>query len=584
MKYNLTLLFTIFASTVLFSQALVSLDQNGKLKYTVDNLGNKVPDYSGVGYKNGEDSIPYIAVKEIVSAVSGDNVATIQAAIDKVSAMPLDANGFRGAVLLKAGTYHVSDSIFIKSSGVVLRGEGNKTIIYATATTQFNVFIIGGTTHASATTATTKKIVGSYIPYGTLSFVVESGHTFVKGDNVFVQRKPNNAWITMLGMDTLKNAKNPTDVNWTASGMNMNYIRKVVDVNGNTITIDAPIVDGIDLNYAQGSLMKFTWSNRVQNVGVENMYFDSQYTNVDDENHGWIAVNLENLQHAWVRNIEVHHFGYSAVNISDYASFVTVTDCKNFEPISLTEGGRKYSFSVNGQRNLVKNCVTDKGRHDYVIGSGGTSGPNVFYNCSATNQKADIGPHQKWATAVLFDQIISDGEQNVQNRLNYGSGHGWTGAQVMYWNCEALKFMIQSPPGTSNWAIGCKGNLTSIGSLLKTTLYPGIFESINQPLTFSLFEQQLCERLGNCKMVTSTKDFDNTGFNVFPNPAKKTFTIASPVAYDLRILNLDGNLMHQEKNIPLGNHKVDYTLNAGVYMLELKSQQGTVVKRLVVEE
>jgi hypothetical protein len=583
MKNILIVLLCIFAQSELFSQALVSLDQNGVLKYTEDGLGNKVPDYSAVGYKNGEDSIPTIPVKATINALVGDNVANIQAAIDLVSAMPLDANGFRGAVLLKAGKYHVQDSIFIKSSGVVLRGEGNKTIIYATATTQFNVFIIGGTTHASATSASTKKIVGSYIPYGSLSFNVETGHTFVKGDDVFVQRKPNQLWLTLLGSDTLLNATNTADKNWTASEMSMNYIRKVVAVNGNIITIDAPIVDGIDLKYAQGNLMKFTWANKVQNVGIENMYFDSQYASVDDENHGWTAVNLENLQHAWVRNIEVHHFGYSAVNISDYASFVTVTDCKNFDPIAMTIGGRKYSFSVNGQRNLVKNCVTDKGRHDYVIGSGATPGPNVFFNCAATNQKADIGPHQKWATGVLFDQIISDGQQNVQNRVNAGSGHGWTGAQVMYWNCEALKFIVQSAPGSSNWAVGCKGNLTSTGDYLKNALYPGIFQFTNTAQTFSLFEQQLCERVGNCKLLTSTKDFAINGFNVFPNPTQKAFTVASPVGYDLRVLSLDGSLIYQENKVSLGNHKLDFPLQAGIYLLEFKTQQCTEYKRLLVE-
>ncbi len=53
---------------------------------------------------------------------------TIQAAIDRVSAMPLDASGFRGAVLLKMGIYNLEKPIYIKASGVVLRGEGMSDI------------------------------------------------------------------------------------------------------------------------------------------------------------------------------------------------------------------------------------------------------------------------------------------------------------------------------------------------------------------------------------------------------------------------------------------------------------------------
>ena len=78
---------------------------------------------------------------------------------------------------------------------------------------------------------------------------------------------------------------NPGDKNWTTSEMTMNYIRKVVAVNGNDITVDAPVVDGIDATYADGYLMRFNWSNKVENVGIEDMYFDSQYTSITDENH-----------------------------------------------------------------------------------------------------------------------------------------------------------------------------------------------------------------------------------------------------------------------------------------------------------
>ena len=52
---------------------------------------------------------------------------SVQAAIDKVSALPLDKNGFRGAVLLRAGYYKMATSVTIKASGVVLRGERRLT-------------------------------------------------------------------------------------------------------------------------------------------------------------------------------------------------------------------------------------------------------------------------------------------------------------------------------------------------------------------------------------------------------------------------------------------------------------------------
>jgi hypothetical protein len=70
----------------------------------------------------------YILVSELtrivrVAPVEGDDGASIQAAIDEVSALEPDADGFRGAVLLRAGTYEVAGSLSIRTSGVVLRGE-----------------------------------------------------------------------------------------------------------------------------------------------------------------------------------------------------------------------------------------------------------------------------------------------------------------------------------------------------------------------------------------------------------------------------------------------------------------------------
>ena len=99
--------------------SLVYPGTDGKLVYVADSLGNKIPDFSNAGYKGGGVPIPYVTIKETVWPVLGDNSGNIQAAIDRVSALPLDASGFRGAVLLKIGTYELEKPVNIKASGVV---------------------------------------------------------------------------------------------------------------------------------------------------------------------------------------------------------------------------------------------------------------------------------------------------------------------------------------------------------------------------------------------------------------------------------------------------------------------------------
>jgi len=107
---------------------LVYPGTDGKLVYVADTMGNKIPDFSNAGYKGGGVPIPYVANKETVWPVLGDNSANIQAAIDRVSELPPDASGYRGAVLLKIGMYELEKPINIKTSGVILRGEGRSDI------------------------------------------------------------------------------------------------------------------------------------------------------------------------------------------------------------------------------------------------------------------------------------------------------------------------------------------------------------------------------------------------------------------------------------------------------------------------
>jgi hypothetical protein len=76
---------------------------DGRLAYAPDEQGNVIHDSSYAGFDGGGAGLPYVPVAETVWPVAGDNAEHLQAAIDRVASMPIDANGFRGAVLLRAG-------------------------------------------------------------------------------------------------------------------------------------------------------------------------------------------------------------------------------------------------------------------------------------------------------------------------------------------------------------------------------------------------------------------------------------------------------------------------------------------------
>ncbi|HEX7902465.1 MAG TPA: T9SS type A sorting domain-containing protein [Chitinophagaceae bacterium] len=496
----------LYANVVAAQAPLVSL-QNGHLVYNKyanrgqQNAVNQVPDFSNAGYKGGGVSLPVVAVKETVQPITGDCRALIQAAIDRVSVLPPDANGQRGAVLLKAGVYPVEGSLYIKASGVVLRGEGNGltgTGLIATQKTQHDFIIIQGSGSGySEVSGSRVKITTTYVPTGTKTFEVAANHSFVAGDNIVIQRTPNQAWIDALDM---------AQYGWTPSAYRNTFERKVVSVQGTILTIDIPIVDPVDQLYGGGDVFKSNITGRISECGVENMRLESYFATNDDESHGWNAVVLKRAQNSWVKNVIAKFFGYAAVSVSTMSRFNTVEDCGMVDPKSVTTGGRKYSFNLESDAtsNLFQRCMTWGGRHDYVSGSR-VPGPNVFLDCIAENTFADIGPHHRWATGELFDNIYG-GQIRVQNRGASGSGHGWAGAQILFWNLDSYKsdIEVESPPAARNWGIGCIG--------VKQT-NTGYWESWGaHVLPRSIYLQQLEDRLGAQAVlnITTPEQIQNT--------------------------------------------------------------------------
>ena len=68
-------------------------------------------DFSSAGYGGGGVALPQVAAKFFVAPSGGDDTRLIQAALDAVGKLPKDAQGFRGAVLLRGGTFRVAGQL-----------------------------------------------------------------------------------------------------------------------------------------------------------------------------------------------------------------------------------------------------------------------------------------------------------------------------------------------------------------------------------------------------------------------------------------------------------------------------------------
>jgi len=474
------------------TSALAYPGPDGKLVYApYCNIGdtrllNTLPDWSNCGYMGGGVKFPDVPVQKIVEPAAGDDQALIQAAIDYVSRLPADSNGFRGAVLLKKGTYEVEGAILIRAGGIVLRGEGQDpndgTRIIDTGQQQDTLISVQGGGRTDLTYTRT-RITDAFVPSGARTFSVVSTGQFAVGDRIIVHRQTNQKWIDDLNM---------AQYGWTPSYYEDKWERVITSVEGNRVTIDAPTVQAIEDQYGGGSIFKYSPGGRISNVGIECLWLESQYDFDDDETHGWNAIELRNAENAWVRQVTARYFGYSCASVKSSKN-VTVEDCACLDPKSQTTGSRKYSFPLDDCCfALVQRCFTRGGRHDYVTGSR-VPGPNAFVDCLAVQCFADSGNHHRYAEGTLFDNVKAS-ELAVENRGPSGSGHGWSGAQTLFWNCEA-RTKCHAPLGAMNWAIGIVGN-RRLGSWFPNEPL-GWWESHGEHVTpRSLYYRQLEDRLG----------------------------------------------------------------------------------------
>ena len=471
----------------------------GRLIYDSTAIGDRIPNFSNVGYRYGNESIPVAPQAILLQPGVGDDTQLIQNAIDTVEALPVGPTGFRGAVVLGPGEFQVNGSLNIRASGVVLRGSGNSnsgTVLRATGTARRTLIEVEAFSSRVKDFASERTIADKYVPVGATSFMVDDASGFAVGDEVIVFRPSTANWISDLGMDMIPPRPDGMPITqWTPGSKNLLSDRVVTRIEGNRVFVNAPLTNSLDAQYGGGTIYKYTFPNRLENIGIEHIKSISDFDGTpDDEDHAWTFVEMDDTQHGWVRDVSAQHYGYSTVSIGRDAKNISVVNSQFLDPVSQITGSRRYSFEIEGQLNIVRDSTADSGRHDFVLNSP-SPGPNVFFNNSATNAQSDTGPHQRWSTGTLFDNISVQGDNiNIRNRGYFGTGHGWAGANMVVWNSAADGFIVQNPPTAQNWVIG------SVGDIVEDTRFgpqpPGIFDHHGTPVgTTSLYLQQLADRM-----------------------------------------------------------------------------------------
>lgn len=490
--------------------AIAYLGGNNALTYVPDYKGNRILDFSNSGYSGGGVQLPAVQARVAVEPGDGDDSARIQAAIDQVSAMPQNADGIRGAVLLKRGRYEVGTTLTIRASGVVLRGEGqgeDGTILFATGATRRDVLTAAGAA-GRVLLSTRTAIADLFVPSGARSFHVEDASGFKVGDPVIVRRHGNDRWIHHLAMDQIVERPGGSPNETSQWGpFDLDFDRIITAIDENVVTVDAPLANSIERRWGGAELIEYDDPDRIEQVGIENLRveveFDPSVTLMRDgqpyfadENHAVRFAVLDNVKNAWVRDVTTQYLEHSLVNVLRQAKWVTVQDSSAIDMVSRIDGGRRYNFALAGQLTLVQRCHAETARHAFVVDSR-VSGPNAFMDCDSINEFATSEPHHRWSVGGLFDNI--KGDIAIQDRAWLGSGHGWSGANYVAWNTEG-DLVAQQPPTAQNYAIGHVGRKVNPfvpNSDDRRPRLDGYWEHLGLHVTpRSLYLQQLQERAG----------------------------------------------------------------------------------------
>lgn len=494
---------------------IISLAKDGHLIYDGDAHGNRVPDFSTCGYAGGERPIPNVPVRVVVAPVNGDETVRIQKAIDYVGSLPADTNGFRGAVLLLAGRHVVMGGLQITNSGVVLRGEGageKGTVLLAGGEDRRTLIRILGQDDRSTQTQPNWQIADDYVPVGALTFHLQSANGLKAGDPIEIVRPSTKAWINALGMTDFGGGLGDWRLVWHPGSYDLVWDRSIVKIDGNQVTVDAPITTALDKNFGGGYVKTCSWPGRIANVGLENMRLESAYGpgNTKDENHSWYAITMENAADAWVRQVTFEHFAGSAVAVYESCRHVTVQDCLSLAPVSENGGWRRNTFYTSGQQTLFLRCWAEYGRHDFSAGFC-AAGPNAFVQCEDTLPDGDSGAIESWSSGTLFDNVrIDGGGLSLMNRNADGEGAGWSAANSVLWQCDASKISCENPPGAQNWAFGCWGEFEG----------EGIWRDVNSSIRpVSLYVAQVADRLGSA--AADRIQLMPRNFTEFSNPTEK---------------------------------------------------------------
>ncbi|KAG0050068.1 hypothetical protein BGZ83_005153 [Gryganskiella cystojenkinii] len=478
-------------------------DPDSPLGYVAYNYqGDRIMDFSMVGWNEGNTELPdprSIPVFENLSPRdgadsdqdTGDDWERIQSALDRVSqktAVSVQDGTVipTGALVLTRGVYRISKPLNIRKSGILLRGDpaGGSRIVCKWEPTgpQYAIEINGE--EDEMLDETRVPVVSDYTPVGSYFLALDPtflpGTGLTVGDKVILSRIGNDRWIRDIGMDDFDSDKKRVKP-WKKMRTQMYRTIKSLNPQTGIAQLDAPLPISIRRHYGGGWVTKYQ-DNKIRALGVQflDLVFPKNIGRkiddmLDEEGRGSddyrfsreifsnYALRIDQAQHLYFSHITSAFF-HNFVSTGKNVHHVTMDSIVHSYPEEMLSG--QSAFQLSGQLTLIKNTLS-QGSFHFFVDIDKVPGPNVVHRVQAINvgkpyqplpldfAPGDVGPHMKFCTGILFDQVVTDGTIEIVNRGDMGSGQGYSGANSVVWNSRAREgILTHRATGFENFVIG----------------------------------------------------------------------------------------------------------------------------------
>lgn len=397
---------------------------------------SRLPDFSFAGYRGGTGAPPQIPVATNVRDHGArgnghtDDTAAFLAAVQATE---------RGAILVPAGRYVLTDIVTLSRGGVVLRGEGPDRTILVCPKPLARIHPAPPVDEFKSKYSFTGGFIalrgGSHSgPASAVSEPARRGDTTIVLTDASAFRPGSAIRLTMtnaasLGRHIHADRGDPGTATFKEYPNFMDWVAWVTAVDGGRVTLDRPL--RLDLR-PEWSPVAWTWAPAAEDQGVEHLSFE--FPGVPKKPHleeeGYNAIQMSGVINGWVRDVA----------FADCDNGVIATGCRFclIENTRFTAPQRKsptghHALWISGRGQdclFTRFDIATRFVHDLTVE--GLASGNVFSKGRTVQMTFDH--HANMPFENLFTDIDAGDPSTLWSSGGRDDRGPKTGARSTFWN------------------------------------------------------------------------------------------------------------------------------------------------------